>query len=139
MTVLAAHQLAELCRSHSRTPQGLADYRFIFDIPGEADLTELNKRAAETERLRVFAAEICRELADRGHRLGYHTARDLRMVLSQPNEGMIQSVLDAVASPLVGAIQGNPQKGYVLATDPSVTQRRLALLGKELTGTEPAP
>lgn len=138
VTVLAAHRLAELCRSHAHAPLGLADYRLVLTTHGEADLTELNKRAADTERLRLFAAEICRELAERGHTLGYHTARDLRMVLSQPNEDMIQSVLDALASPLVGAIQGNPEKGYVLATDPKVTLSRLALLGKELTNSEPA-
>jgi len=137
VAVLSARRLAELCRRHARAPLGLDDYRLIFTADGEADPTELNRRAEDSERLRVFAAEICRELADRGDRLGYHTARDLRMVLSQPDEAMIQSVLGGLANPLVGAIHGDPEKGYVLATDPTVTQLRLTLLGEELAELEP--
>ena len=139
VTVLAAQQLADLSRSHARAPLGLADYRLIFTTHGEADLTGLNKRAEDSERLRVLAAEICRTLANRWDKVGYHTARDLWMLLPHANEGMVQSVLDTLANPLVGAIQGDREKGYVLATDPNVTQRRLALLGGDLTGTEPAP
>ena len=139
VTVLAAHQLAELCLSHAGAPLGLADYRLIFTTHGEANLTEMNDRAQDSERLRLLAAEIFRTLAGRWATVGYHTARDLWMLLPHANEGMIQSVLDTLANPLVGAIQGDREKGYVLATDPKVTQRRLALLGKELTGTKPAP
>ncbi len=40
--------------------------------------------------------------------------------------------------PLVGAVHGDPEEGYVLATDPKVAQLRLTLLGKELTSSEPA-
>ena len=137
VTVLAADRLAELCRSHARTPLGLADYRLILAVHGEADLTELNRRAENSERLCVLAADVCRLLADRWDPFGYHTARELWMFLPQANKDLIQSVLDTLASPLVGAIQGNPEKGYVLATDPKVTQLRLTLLGEELAGLEP--
>ena len=139
VTVLAAHRLAELCRSHALTPLGLADYRIIFATHGEADVAELNERAKNSERLRVLAADVCRILAARWDTVGYHTARDLWMLLPHANADVIQSVLDTLASPLVGAIHGDSAKGYVLATDPNVTQRRLALLGKELTSTGPAP
>ena len=139
VTVLAAHRLAEICRSHARTPLGLADYRLIFTTRGEADLSELNRRAEDSKRLLVLANDICGILADRWDAVGYHTARDLWMLLPDANVDMIQSVLDTLASPPVGAIQGNREKGCVLATDPNVTQRRLALLGRNLTGTEPAP
>jgi len=138
VTVLSAQHLAELCRRHECAPLGLTDYRLIFTTHGKADLTELETRSENAEQLREFAAAICRELADRGHTLGYHTARDLRMVLSQPDEDVIQSVLDALASPLVGAIHGDPERGYVLATDPTVTQLRLTLLGEQLTNPKPA-
>lgn len=137
VTVLSARRLAELCRSHARTPLGLPDYRLVFTTHGEADLTELNKRAENSERLRVLATDICRELAANWDTVGYHTARDLWIRLQRANPDTIQSVLDTLASPLVGAIHGDPEKGYVLASDPKVAQLRLALLGEELTNPEP--
>lgn len=137
VTVLPANRLAELCRSHARTPLGLADYRLILATHGESDLTELNRRAENSERLRVLAADVCQLLADRWDPFGYHTARELWMFLPRANKDLIQSVLDTLASPLVGAIQGNPEKGYVLATDPKVAQLRLTLLGEQLASPEP--
>lgn len=137
VTVLPAHQLAELCRSHARAPLGLDDYRVLFTTHGEADPTELGKRAERSERLRGIAANICRMLAERGATVGYHRARDLWMLQPQTaTEAEFQSVLDTLASPLVGAIQGTREKGYVLATDPEVTQLRLTLLGEELTSPD---
>ena len=138
VTVLPARGLAELCLSHARAPLGLNDYRVLFTIHGEADLTELGSRAERSERLRGLAAAICRMLAERGATVGYHRARDLWMLQPQTaTKTEFQSVLDTLASPLVGAVHGDPDKGYVLATDPRVTQLRLTLLGKELAGREP--
>ena len=136
VTVLSSQQLAELCRSHAHTPLGLPDYRLIFTTHGESDLNELKKRAENSERLRVLAADICRELAAKWDTVGYHTARDLWIRLQRANPDIIQSVLDTLASPLVGAIHGDPENGYVLASDLKVAQLRLALLGKELTSPE---
>ena len=138
VTVLSAQRLAEQCRRHARSALGLDDYRLLFTKHGEADLAELDKRAERSERLRVLAADICRKLAERWNTVGYHTARDLWMLLPKANTEIIQSVLDALASPLVGAINGDPENGYVLATDPKVVQLRLTLLGEKLTSTEPA-
>ena len=133
VTVLSAHRLAELCRSHARTPLGLPDYQLIFTNHGESDLTELNRRAEDSERLRMLATDICRELAANWDTVGYHTARDLWIRLQRANPDTIQSVLDALASPLVGAIHGDSERGYVPAADPKVAQIRLTLLGEELT------
>ena len=138
VTVLSAQHLSELCRRHECAPLGLTDYRLIFTTHGGANLTELSKRVEDSKRLRQLAAEICRLLADRWETVGYHTARDLWMLLPQANERAIQSVLDTMASPLVGAIHGDPEKGYVLATDPTVTQLRLTLLGEQLANPKPA-
>ena len=138
VTVLSAQQLAEQCRCHARTPLGLDDYRLLFTTPGKADLKELNKRAERSDWLRELAADICRTLAARGHVFGYHTAHVLWMLRSQAaaTQDELQSVLDTLASPLVGAVHGDPERGYVLATDPKVVQHRLTLLGDELTGGE---
>ena len=138
VTILSARQLAEQCRRHAQTPLGLDDYRILFTTHGEADLTELSSRAQRSERLRGLAADICRMLAERWATVGYHRARDLWMLQPQTaTESEFQSVLDTLASPLVGAVHGDPEKGYVLATDPEVVQLRLTLLGKELAGPEP--
>ena len=138
VTVLSAQRLAEQCRRHAHTALGLDDYRLLFTTQGEADLTQLDKRADRSQQLRVLAVEICRILAERWDTVGYHTARDLWILLPITSEDIIQSVLNTLASPLVGAIHGDPDKGYVLATDPKVAQLRLTLLGEELTSPEPA-
>ena len=140
VTVLSAQQLAELCLRHADAPLGLDDYRLLFTTHGKADLTELNKRAERSEWLRGLAADICRTLVERGHIFGYHTARDLWMLRSQAaaTKDEFQAVLDILASRLVGAVHGDREKGYVMATDPKVAQLRLTLLGTELTSPEPA-
>ena len=138
VTVLSAQRLAEQCRRHAHAALGLDDYRLLFTTHGKADLTELDKRADRSQRLRVLASDICRILAERWDTVGYHTARDLWILLPITSEDTIQSVLNTLASPLVGAIHGDPDKGYVLATDPKVAQLRLTLLGEELTSPEPA-
>lgn len=138
VTVLSAQRLAELCRRHAHTPPALDDYRLLFANHGQADLTELEERAKTAERLRTLAAEICRILAKKRDTHGYLTAQHLWALLPHDNEVLIQSVLDALASPLVGAIHGNRENGYVLASDPKVAQLRLTLLGKELTSPEQA-
>ncbi len=137
VTVLSAQQLAELCERHAKAPLGFHDYRLLFTTHGRADLTKLEQRTETSRSLRLLATDICRKLAARWDTFGYLTARDLRMLLPQATTDTIQGVLDTLASPLVGAIHGDPEKGYVLASDPKVAQLRLALLGEELTRPEP--
>ena len=137
VAVLSAQQIGKLCQRHASAPLGLHDYRLLFTTHGRADLAQLEQRAGRSEALRVLAAEICEILAARWDTVGYHTARDLWMLLPETNPDAIQSVLDTLASPLVGAIHGDPERGYVLASDPKVAQLRLTLLGEELTGPQP--
>lgn len=138
VTVLSARQLAEQCRRHAQAPLGLADHRALFTTHGEADLTEITSRAAEFRRIRRIAADICQMLAQREAIVGYHRARDLWMLQPQTaTKTEFQSVLDTLASPLVGAVHGDPEKGYVLATNPEVVTLRLTLLSEELA--EPGP
>ena len=49
-------------------------------------------------------------------------------------EEEIQAVLASLASPLVGAIAGDSDSGYVLACSPTVTADRLRVLGDVLSG-----
>ena len=145
VTVLSARQLAEQCVRHERAPLGLEDYRDLFTTHGEADLTWIEDQAAESQRLRGIAADICQELATSPGTVGHLTARDLWLLMLRhksprvqaATEDEIQSVLDTLASLLVGAIQGHPDRGYVLATNAEVVQLRLTLLGKELVGSGP--
>ncbi len=137
VTVLSAQQLARLCKRHERAPLGLIDYRHLFTSFGNADLNQLDGRTDDLREMLRLAAKICRTLADRCHTFGYHTARELWMVMSEATPDRIQSILDTLANLLVGAVHGSPEKGYVLATDPKVVQHRLALLGEELTRPEP--
>ena len=137
VTVLSAQQLAELCRRHANAPLGLHDYRLLFTAHGRADLTELEQRTETSRSLLLLASDIYRKLAASWDTFGYLTARDLRMLLPLATTNTIQGVLDTLASPLVGAIHGDPEKGYVLASNPKVAQLRLTLLGEELTRPEP--
>ena len=145
VTVLSARRLAKLCRGHARAPLGLDNYRSLFTTHGEADITEIRTLTAASRRLRGVAADVCEELAKNSETAGYLTARELWILMlrrkasteKSATEIDIQSVLDTLASPLVGAVHGDPEKGYVLATDPEVVQLRLTLLGAELVGPVP--
>lgn len=71
--------------------------------------------------------------------LGPRTARDLHGRLYRDEganvaaEPEIQDMLQSLASPLLGAIAGDSDRGYVLACSPAVTAERLRLLGEALT------
>ncbi len=45
----------------------------------------------------------------------------------------IEQILMTLASPLVDAIRGNSETGYLLACSPEVTAHRLAVFGAALT------
>ena len=50
----------------------------------------------------------------------------------------IQDILDTLAHPIVGAVDGNDRDGYLLATGHEVCRRRLLLLGDEMVAVPPA-
>jgi hypothetical protein len=138
VAVLSARQLAGICRQHARAPQGLTEYRALFEQRGQVDTTELDELVDDTTRLSRLAGAICRILADRCPAFGRLTARDLWLMLTTSESGdsttadEIQELLDMLSHRLVAAVQGSSAAGYVLATDLSVTQSRLALLGAHL-------
>ena len=133
VAVLSTNQLAELCLQHADAPLGLQGYRALFESGGAVDTSPVEEEANNLSRLRDLAGEICGQLAERTKAFGPIGAAQLQMVLNQPTDtGEIQQVLDTLANPLVGAIQGTADKGYVLATAPRVIQQRLQLLGDQL-------
>ena len=106
------------------------------------DTTDLDERADDLARLMALAGQICATLATDTADFGRLTARDLWISLARTDAGNgstvdeIRFILTTLASPLIAAIHGNPDHGYVLATDPRVTMRRLELLGTRIS--EPA-
>ena len=133
VAVLSTEQLAGLCIQHADAPLGLETYRALFGSGGAVDMAPISRAAQDLIRLRDLAAELCAKLAERTGTFGPLTAPQLMVMLDQPDKPSsaqeIQQVLDTLASPLVGAIQGTADKGYVLATAPRVIQQRLQQLG----------
>ena len=142
VAVLSTDQLADLCIQHADTPLALQDYRTLFETGGAVDVTPINKAAQDLARLRELAAELTSTLAGQTSDTGPLTARDLWLLLmnspssqtSSPKE--IQQLLDVMSNPLIGAIQGTADQGYVVATAPRVTQQRLHQLGDHLATLE---
>lgn len=142
VAVLSTEQLAELCIQHADGPLDLQDYRSLFETGGAVDMAPMSRAAQNSTRLRDLAAELCEKLAERTSTFGPLTASQLMVMLDQPDKPSsgqeIQQVLDTLASPLIGAIQGSAETGYVLATAPRVIQQRLQQLGNQLTTLESA-
>ena len=143
VAVLSTDQLAELCLQHAAAPLGLEDYRALFDTGGPVDMASIAEATQDLTRLRDLSAVLCEKLAERTNTFGPLTASQLMVMLDQPDKPSsaqeIQQVLDTLAAPLVGAIQGTASEGYVLATAPRVTQQRLHQLGDQLTTLESTP
>lgn len=139
VAVLSADALAGLCELHSDRPLGLADYRTMFEQSGEVDLSKIEERAEEANRLVTLAKRLVDAIADLARDLGPLTASQLRLTMYHQDSGdlstqaEIEAMLAALASPLVGAIAGNPDTGYVLACSPAVTAHQLSILGATLT------
>ncbi|MCQ3808516.1 MAG: hypothetical protein KTV16_14795, partial [Acidimicrobiia bacterium] len=139
VAVLSAEALAGLCELHSARPLGLADYRIIFVQSGEVDLSEIEERTEEANRLVALAKRLIDAIADLAQALGPLTANQLRLTMYHqdsedlPTQAEVETTLAALANPLVGAIVGDPHTGYVLACSPIVTASRLGILGSTLT------
>ncbi len=139
VAVLSAEALAGLCELHAARPLGLADYRIMFEQSGEVDLSEIEERAEEANRLVTLAKRLIDAIAALARDLGPLTASELRLTMYHqdsedlPTQEEIEAMLAALASPLMGAIVGDSHTGYVLACSPGVTAHRLAILGSTLT------
>lgn len=136
VAVLSTEQLAELCIQHADAPLGLQDYRALFEVGGAVDTTPTSRAAEDLGRLRDLAVELCEKLTERTGTFGPLTAAQLMVMINQPDKPSsvqeIQQILDTLASPLVGAVQGTSSEGYVLAIAPRIIQQRLQQLGKQI-------
>ena len=90
----------------------------------------------------TLAKRLVDAIADLARDLGPLTANQLRLTMYHqdsedlPTEAEIEATLASLASPLMGAITGNKDAGYVLACSPAVTAHRLGILGATLTRDE---
>ncbi len=141
VAVLSATQLAGICIQHASSPLTLADYRGMFEQSGQVVTAAIDEAAEEANRLVLLAVALCEALGQRSPTIGRLTARDLWLILSDQEAGEatdepeIQSLLETMASPLVRMIEGNPEDGYLVASGPGVTRRRLEVLGQALEST----
>ena len=139
VAVISAEDLGGVCELHAVRPLGLADYRTMFEQGGEVDLSEIEERAEEAHRRVTLAKRLVDAISDLARDLGPLTASQLRLTMYHqdsedlPAEAEIKSMLESLASPLVGAITGDQDTGYVLACSPAVTAHRLGILGATLT------
>jgi len=135
----AAEALAGLCELHSGQPLGLLDYKSMFEQRGEVDLSAIEERAQEASRVVALSRRLLDAMADLTRDLGPLTASQLLLTMYHqdrddlPTAADIDEVLASLASPLVGAIQGEAATGYVLACSPTVTAERLQILGEALS------
>ena len=138
VAILSAEELADLCSSHAAQPLALADYKSLFETGGKADLSGVKHRSTEANRLGALAKRLLDAIGDEAEHLGPRTARDLLGRLYRDEgtpaatEPEIRDILASLASPLVNAIQGDPESGYVLSCSPTVTAERLRILGEAL-------
>lgn len=139
VAILSADALADLCRKHAAQPLQLADYRSMFEHGGEADLSMVGERYRQARSRVALAKRLLYAIGEDAERFGRVTARDLHRGLSRDEgqlvatEPEIQGLLDTLASPLVGAISGDPGTGYLLACSLAVTADRLRSLGMALS------
>jgi len=140
VTVISADQLGGLCRQHAKTPLGLDDYRSLFAAKGTIDTQPVDERAEEVERLTRLAAALCDAIRDKATAFGRLSARDLFLILSGQifaegtTEDELQTLLDALASPLLGVLDGSRSSGYRVTSSPQVIQLRVEMLARELSG-----
>ena len=143
VTVMSADQLAGLCRQHGKTPLGLDDYRSLFTNGGSLEMQAVGERAEEVKRIVTLAAAVCEAIRERSAVFGRLSARDLFLILSDKSvaegttEDELQALLDTLASPLLAVLNGSKNDGYRVTTSTEVAQRRIEIVGQQLSTSEP--
>lgn len=137
VTVLSADELAELCGLHTDNPLPLAVYRSLFETLGEANSGRVREEHRIANERFELAARVVEVMGELQGQLGELNATSLQVALfgqmePTPDKTSIQEMLDALASPLIGAIEGSPENGYVLANRMSTTASRLRKFAKFL-------
>jgi predicted RNA-binding protein with PUA-like domain len=142
VTVISADDLAGLCRQHAKAPLGLDDYRALFAHGGRVDTQTVDERAEDVRRLIVLAAAVCATIRDRSTMFGRLSARDLFLILAgQPvadgtTEDELQTLLDTLASPLLGVLHGSRGDGYRVTASARVAGYRVESVAQQLATSE---
>jgi hypothetical protein len=140
VAVISAEQLGDLCRQHARAPLGLSTYRKLFSSGGAVGVESVAEEAEEWFRVASLARSVIAAMSEHSSRYGRLFARDLRLILDRAgpgddaDEAEIQQVLDTLASPLVGVVEGDGAAGYLLAMQPAVVVERVTALAALLGG-----
>lgn len=140
VSVISADQLAGLCRQHARAPLGLDDYRALFTRGGALGTEGIDERAEDVQRMIGLAAALCEVVRERSTVFGRLSARDLRLILANEQvaegttEDELQSLLDTLASPLLGVLDGSRVDGYRVTMSPEVAQRRIEAIARHVLG-----
>jgi hypothetical protein len=142
VTVMSADQLVGLCRQHGKAPLGLDDYRSLFANGGSLEMQGVDERAEEVKRIVTLAAAICAAIRDHSALFGRMSARDLFLIMSgKPvaegtGEDELQVLLDSLASPLLGVLNGSKIDGYRVTTSTEVAQHRIEIVARQLSIAE---
>ena len=147
VAVLSANQLANLCRSHARTPLSLFDYKKLFVTTGEVDLTAIDEGTEHLASLQQLVSVLSRELSQETNRFGRMTARDVQLAFREQahevSQEDIQRLLEMLAHPLIGVVYGfgdNGQSGqitdYVMATSRDCCAQRIRLLADSVANPD---
>ena len=136
-TLVTAGDLAELVRQHALMPLSLDAYRELFDAgTGEVELESLTESVEAAQRFLDISIAALRHIEGHVSDVGALSARDLYLLLRsepelQAGEAEIQAALDALVSPLVGAL-ALTDRGYRPTSMRSNAVRRLRLLANAL-------
>lgn len=138
VTIISAEELAGLCSQHAKSPLGLEDYRALFTSGGRVETAMVDEQAEELTRLMVLTRAVCDTVRARSDLFGRLTARDLYLILADnpaadgTSEAELQGLLDTLARPLLGVLDGSPDSGYRVTTSPEVASARLSVLADHL-------
>ncbi len=137
--LMTASDLAELVSQHAEIPLDLDVYRALFAAgAGEVDLESLTESVEASQRFVEIAIASLAQIEENVSEVGALSARDLHLLLRnlgdlESSEAEIQAALDALASPLVGAL-AQTAHGYRPSSQRANAVRRLRLLASALQG-----
>lgn len=138
VTIISVSQLSGLLKQHSKSPIGVDVYRNLFEQSGSIDTAVVDEKADGYAQTLQLASAICQLIVDRTAEFGRLSARDLYLLLSgspslsDVTEQEVQSLLDALSSPLLCFLQGSQTTGYRSTTSFEVFRRRLNLIAQSM-------
>jgi hypothetical protein len=141
VAVISVEQLVSLCQQHAQAPLGLHSYQRLFTIGGLATPEPVAEDAEEWLRIVHLATAVCVALHSKSTVFGPLSARDLLLILTDApvaeitSEEELQTILDTLASPLMGVLMRTDEGTYRLTSAPPVMAARLRILAAALTST----